>query len=147
MSNLGNLIKRYPQYIKPSIEQITAYIRPPWWKAPVTTEISTANKDKAAKAHQQRLCQISAKDLIIYTDGSGHNGHIGAATYSPTKNTIKEEYIGTDETHNVYAAELTAIQMAITEFEESTNKYKKVYIFTDNQSAIQTVESPKSQSG
>ena len=46
MSNLGNLIKHYPQYILPCMEHITAYIRPPWWKATVTIEISTASKDK-----------------------------------------------------------------------------------------------------
>ena len=80
-------------------------------------------------------------------DGSGHNRYIGTVIYSPMTNTIKGEYIGTDETHNVYAAELTAIQMAITEFDESINKHTNVYIFTDNQSAIQAIDSPKHQSG
>lgn len=56
-------------------------------------------------------------------------------------------HIGTDDTHNVYAAELTAIQMAVTLFEELINEYMNVYIFTDNQSAIQTIEAPKQQSG
>src|SRR5205814_4822777 len=104
-------------------------------------------KDEAAKAHQQRLHQISTQDLIIYTDGSGHNGHIGAAIYSPTTTVTKGEYLGTDDTHNVYAAELTAIQMAIKLFEEDIDKHPNVYIFTDNQSTIQAVDSPKRQSG
>src|SRR5205814_4417273 len=56
-------------------------------------------------------------------------------------------YLGTDDTHNVYAAELMAIQMAITLFEEKVNEYMNVYDFTDNQSAIQTVDSPKRRSG
>ena len=126
MSNLGNLIKHYPQYIQMGMEHIATYIRPPWWKAPAIIEISTASKDKATKAHQQQLRQIPTEDLIIYTDGSSHNGHIGAAIYSPTTNVRKGEYIGTDETHNVYAAELTAIQMAVTEFEKRINKYTNV---------------------
>ena len=109
------------------MEHIATYIRPPWWKVPAIIEISTASKDKATKAHQQQLRQIPTEDLIIYTDGSSHNGHIGAAIYSPTTNVTKGEYIGTDETHNVYAAELTAIQMAVTEFEKRINKYTNVY--------------------
>ena len=146
-SNLGNLIKHYPEYIQPNMEHIAAYIRPPWWKSAAITEISRASKDEAAKAHQQRLRQISAQDLIIYTDGSGHNGRIGAAIYSPTTRVTKGEYLGTDDTHNVYAAELTAIQMAVALFEEKTDEYTNAYVFTDNQSAIQAVDSPMRQSG
>src|SRR6202035_5872415 len=94
-----------------------------------------------------RFQQIPTQDLIIYTDGSGHGGHIDAAIYSSTINVIKGEYIGTDNTHNVYAAELTATKMTIDLFEERIEEYSSVYIFTDNQSAIQTIESPKQQSG
>ena len=128
-------------------EHIDTYVRPPWWKLPATTSISGLNKDKAAEEHEQKLCQIPSQDLIIYTDGSGHGGHIGAAIYSPTINVTKGEYIGTDNTHNVYAAELTATKMAITLLEERTEEYSNAYIFTDNQSAIQAIESPKQQSG
>ena len=108
------------------MEYIAAYIRPAWWEVPAITAISAASKDEAAKAHQQRLHQISTQDLIIYTDGSGHNGHIGAAIYSPTTSVIKGEYLGTDDIHNVYAAELMAIQMAVTLFEEKVNEYTNV---------------------
>ena len=83
-----------------------------------------------------RAAQTSRQDLIIYTDGSGHDGHIGAAIYSPILKITKGEYIGTEDTHNVYAAELTAIQMAVSLFEEQIEKYKNIYIFTDNQSVI-----------
>ena len=113
-SNLGNLVKHYPEYMQPGMEHIAAYVRPPWWKSQATTTISRAHKDVAAKTHLQRLRQIPAQDLIVYTDGSGHNGHIGAAIYSPTTSVTGGAYLGTDDTHNVYAAELTAIQMALT---------------------------------
>ena len=64
-----------------------------------------------------------------------------------TINTIKTEYIGTEDTHNVYAAELTAIQMAITLFEQKIAEYRNVFIFTDNQSSIKAIEHPRHQSG
>ena len=148
MSNLGNLVKQYPQYIQPDkMEHISAYIRPPWWTPTISSVISAASKGETTKAHRQRLRQIPAQDLIIYTDGSGHNGHTGAAIYSPKTSDTKGEYVGTSDTHNVYAAELTAIQMAVNLFEEKINEHNDTYIFTDNQSAIQAVESPKRQSG
>ncbi len=40
-----------------------------------------------------------------------------------------------------------AIQMAITLFKEKIQEYPNVYVFTDNQSVIQTIETPKQQSG
>lgn len=58
----------------------------------------------------------------------------------------KGEYIGTDDTHNVYA-ELTIIKMAVTLFEEKIDDYTNVYVFTDNQSAIKAIEHPRRQSG
>jgi hypothetical protein len=75
------------------------------------------------------------------------NENIDAAIYSPTIDVTKSKHISTEDTHNVYAAELTAIQMAITLFEENIDEYTKVHIFTDTQSAIQAVESPKRQWG
>src|SRR5436305_13791078 len=61
---------------------------PPWWKLEATTTISQANKDETTKTHQQRLRQISGQNIILYTDGSGHNKHIGSATFSPTTNSV-----------------------------------------------------------
>ena len=147
MSNLGNLAKQYPKHIQLGMEGIAPFVRPPWWSTPATVKISRANKDEAARAHQQQLEEISGEDLIIYTDGSGHNGHVGAAIYSPTTKATRGEYVGMEDTHNVYAAELTAIQMAVMLFEENTDEFANVYIFADNQAAIQAVESPNRQSG
>ena len=107
MSNLENLNKHYSEYTQQNLEHIAAYIRHPWWESTVITTISKANKDEAAKLHQQRLHRIPIQDMIIYTDGSGHNKNIGAAIYSPTIDITKGEYIGIESTHNVYAAELT----------------------------------------
>ena len=79
--------------------------------------------------------------------GSIYNGYIGAAVHSPKTNDTRGEYIGTDNMPKVYAAELTAIQMTTELFEEKINKYTNTFIFTDNQSTIEAIESPKCQSG
>ena len=113
----------------------------------ISSVISAASKDETTKTHQQRLRQIPVQDLIIYTDGSSYNGHTGAAIYSPKTSDTKGKYVGTSDTHNVYAAELTAIQMAIELFTEKSDEHTNAYIFTDNQLAIQAVETPKRQSG
>jgi ribonuclease HI len=55
--------------------------------------------------------------------------------------------MGTEDTHNVYAAELTAIEMAIILFEGKIDEHKNVYIFTDNQSSIKAVERLRHQPG
>ena len=55
--------------------------------------------------------------------------------------------MSTDDTHIVYAAELMAMQMATTLFEEKICEYANVHIFTDSQATIQAIESPKHQSG
>jgi hypothetical protein len=123
------------------------YIKPLWWKLAAITVISIFKKEEAVEEHQQRLQQIPAQDLITYTDESDHGGQIGAATYSLTIKIIKSKYIGTDNIYNIYAVELMAIQMVITLFEKKIQEYPNVYIFIDNQFAIQTIETPKQQSG
>jgi ribonuclease HI len=129
------------------MEHIAPQVRPPWWELKATTKISSLKKEDEARAHKLRLRQIPTQDLVVYTDGSGHDGHIGAAIYSPTLKSTTGEYIGTEDTHNVYSAELMAIQMAVTLFESKIEEYSNIHIFTDNQSAIQTIESPKRKSG
>src|SRR5437667_7435092 len=126
ITNLENLIKHFPEHIQPNMEHIETYIRPPWWKLATITSISASNKDKAAEEHKRRLRQIPAQDLIIYTDGSGHGGHIGAAIYTPTINITKGEYIGTDNTHNVYAAELKWLSIY------SKKESKNIQMFTSS---------------
>lgn len=75
--------------MKPGMEHIAAYIRPPWWKLPAITKI-LESKEEAKEAHRERLLQILAQDLIIYMNGLGHDTHIGAAIHSSTARIIKD---------------------------------------------------------
>jgi hypothetical protein len=48
--------------------------------------------------------------VSFYTDGSGIDGHIGAAAHCPHTTETKQQYLGTDSTQNVYVAELYAVK-------------------------------------
>ena len=50
--------------------------------------------------------------IWIYTDGSGIDGQIGAAAVCQTTSETRKQYIGTESSHKVYAAELEAIKLA-----------------------------------
>ena len=81
--------------------------------------------------------------MVIYTDGSGINNGIGAGIYSPTTNKYQGQHLGTDKSTNVYAAELTAINMAVTYAKETAQHFNRCFIFTDNQATIMSISQPK----
>src|SRR5437667_4254635 len=133
-----------------SIEEIKAYVKPPWWTPTnLTININNAPKDKAKEQHEETFRE-QANDpnaLCIYTDGSGIAGHIGAAVYSPTTQSTNHKYLGKDDTTNVYAAELTAIHLAMNMAEKSPAHFLRCSIYANSQSSIQAVNKPKQQSG
>src|SRR5438045_1735387 len=149
-SNLEQLALTFPEHYFINLEQIEPYIRPPWWNAPIQIHIDSTKKE-AAKNHQQMLEKaLTEPDTIcIYTDGSGINGKIGAAAYSPTVEQTRCKHMGDDTMHNVFAAEVEAIEMAseMIEEEETNQSYTRCIIFEDSQAAITAIEKPKRQSG
>src|SRR5579859_3577927 len=148
-SNLEYFVKKYPQYVTETMEEIHPYINPPWWSLSNTTiHIANAPKDEAKKEHEDFLEENNDPNTLhVYTDGSGIAKHIGAAAHSPTIPATAHQYLGNADTANVYAAELTAIHLGINMGEKYAEQFNKCYIHVDNQSSIRAISKPKQQSG
>jgi len=101
-SNLGNIAKHFPEYIR-EIETIQPHIRPPWWSLKATIRIDE-NKEKAEDHHSQTTAHLTnpitegpnptTEIVHIYTDGSDINQGIGATMYCHTTQHISLRHLG-----------------------------------------------------
>ena len=85
--------------------------------------------------------------LCIYTDGSGIDGHVGAAAVCPKISRTSQRYLGSDKEQNVYSAEVTAFESAAEIALVSPPSFTKCVIYADSQAAIRGINNPKKQSG
>ena len=122
---------------------------PPWWIPPFTQ--IARSPEVAVREHDA----TQPGTLCVYTDGSGINGHVGAAAIAPKLQhreirTTRTEYMGTSTTSTVYAAELRGMELAFQialDIHAQTNTPGHCTVFTDNQSAIQAMANPRYPSG
>ena len=105
------------------------------------------SKPEAEKAHRRLLNETSRKEdqFLIYTDGSGINGKIGAAAVGP--NITWNAFLGPTHSLTVYSGELYGISLATKMSLETLIEPKVVIICVDSQAAIRAVGSPKNKSG
>ena len=85
-----------------NIETIDKIKKSPTWKPPIETKIHDTEEEAIVYNNE------SEDDVKIYTDGSGQNGHVGAAAiltrgFQPF--TIARHYLGLETKHTVYEEE------------------------------------------
>ncbi|KUM55456.1 hypothetical protein ACN42_g11818, partial [Penicillium freii] len=146
-------------------EEKQAFVLAPW-EARMLCFIE--NQEAALESHksiyEDVACDDHGRTSMIFTDGSGFAGHIGASTarYYPEV-TSQRRYLGTDSQSTVYAAELSGIEMALAKTREEQAREviictdpnlnngqptaREVIIFSDSQAAIQAVQNPQRPSG
>lgn len=93
----------------------------------------------------------SATEVIkVYTDGSSHNGKVGAAAIllrqgKPAR--ILKLHLGTAEEHTVYEAELVGLLLGLHLISTETNGRKSCVIGADNQAALTAIHSDMTKPG
>ena len=142
-STLGNIYNQFP-FTTARIESIEPYVRAPWWTTRAVIQVAES-KEIAKALHDNRATDDDT--MIIFTDGSGIDEGIEAAAFNMSTSQISHQHLGRQTHFNVYGAELTAINLGITQWIDHCSTYPNCHIFTDSQAACASIEKPKRQSG
>jgi ribonuclease HI len=126
------------------IETRSSTAAAPWETTAVITHISTRSKEDEAKHHTALIKKLDhVRNKIAYTDGSRlEDGRVGAGI--SIDGVEMKEHLG--KYAEVYDAELTGIRKAAEYYKDwaaahPRKRRMKLWIFTDNQAAIQRLTS------
>lgn len=133
-------------------ENRIAFVRPPW-RAPPTVMIR--DREVATKEHNEILARPeNQRPLVIYTDGSGIEKRVGAGVVVAGGGWMLQGQMGTEDISTVYAAEIRAIEMALTLVRDRLLEgfWKErvapgVVVFSDSQPALKALHHPRMPSG
>ncbi len=116
------------------IETIGNY-RPSPARAP-TLETIIHSRAEAARFDRQSRAQVR-----LYSDGSAHNGGVGAAAVlmrAGASPRILRMYLGTADEHTVYEAELVGMGLAMELLRTERGRFTTATLGVDNQAALQS---------
>ncbi|KAJ5110838.1 zinc knuckle domain protein [Penicillium argentinense] len=146
----GGCLTTPPGTLARDWESRKAFVQAPWQAPP---DVFIEDREMAVKTHDHILSKDpSERPLILYTDGSGIEGKIGAAVVVDLEDHHAHSQMGGEETSTVYAAELSAIEMALKLILEATEPWAAqarngLVIFADSQGALKALRQPRMPSG
>jgi len=118
-----------------TLETIDTIRKGPRWRSPLKTEI-LPSKEEALRAEKEREV-----DVKVYSDGSGHDGGIGAAAilaYGHRQLKVARHFLGPATEHTVYEAECVGqlLAMGLLQKEMADISGADTAVLVDNQSSI-----------
>ena len=141
----GGCLTTPPNAVANRWESRKAFVRAPWQAPP---KVFIDDREAAVKKHSDLYIRQEIP-LIIYTDGSGIEGRVGAAALVSSTGEYRQCQMGTDEISTVYSAELRGAEMAleIAKELEGDRTQNGVVIFSDSQAALKALLRPRMPSG
>jgi ribonuclease HI len=135
------------------LETIDPSPLPPWRTEPFTDiEIGSDRETGVERAE----AALSTSDIVVYSDASGRESHLGAAVVALDDNLQVVEsqqiQVGPMDRWSVHVAELIGIFYAISmvfmlAHQGLANRQKTATILCDSRSALQTTQNPRNKSG
>ena len=129
-----------------TIETVNTITKPPTWRNQVRTTIAKTREEAEQSAKDDE------SDIRIFTDGSSHDGGVGAAAVltqgiRPAK--IARYYLGRDAKHTVYESECVSQILALKMLQKLGQDLNgmDVMIATDNQAVLRSYSARKATPG
>jgi ribonuclease HI len=128
----------------------------PPWRAETFTEIEVGSDRESAIERAETARSIS--DIVVYSDASGREGHLGAAVVALDDNLqvieSQQVQVGPVDRWSVHVAELIGIFYAISmvfkiayQRPSLDSRQKTATILCDSRSALQATQNPRNKSG